>query len=353
MSWATPITWFLHCAVGGGLLLLLTVGLMRLPRQPAQQQRVGEWGLAAALLLAALSAGPAWLPIRIAWPEFAGHLPVNEPQSRVGRDEAMALAYVDFDIPVMPEDDWPALAVADRPAPQASPSDAGLAEPGDIAEVGTWAGPSLEGMALGLLLLYAMMAAGLLARWLVGHAALQYLLWRSRPAPGTIRQVVAELPEADTMRPRLLISERLRSPVSCGILRPTIVLPGSLCQLGPALRWVSGPDSQPGRKDPGLSQGRAALPRRPEADRPARCEHRPRQPWATASGTRSNRSPTCSAAAEGHYSIPVESRRPGRPPAPGGRLERDPVRDGGWRRSRDPEHSDRRETHIQGSSVPR
>src|SRR5947209_6319614 len=58
--------WLLHTAVGGGLLLLAAGVLMARTRPVARRQRLGEWAVAAALLLAALSLGPAWLPVT--WP---------------------------------------------------------------------------------------------------------------------------------------------------------------------------------------------------------------------------------------------------------------------------------------------
>src|SRR5438128_1890254 len=64
-TWATAGGWLLRLAVGGGLLLLLTWVLMRLTRQPARRQRLGEWGLAGALLVAGLSLAPAWIRLSI------------------------------------------------------------------------------------------------------------------------------------------------------------------------------------------------------------------------------------------------------------------------------------------------
>ena len=48
-------TWLLHGTLGGGLLLLLVWGLASRCRQPARKQRLGEWGMAAALVFALLS----------------------------------------------------------------------------------------------------------------------------------------------------------------------------------------------------------------------------------------------------------------------------------------------------------
>jgi hypothetical protein len=44
--------WLVHTAVGGGLLLLAACAWMRWTRSPARRQRLGEWAVLAALLLA-------------------------------------------------------------------------------------------------------------------------------------------------------------------------------------------------------------------------------------------------------------------------------------------------------------
>src|SRR3977135_2130956 len=66
LTWTSAGIWLLHTAVGGGLLLALTCVLMRWTRQPALKQRLGEFGLAAALAVAVLSVAPAWLIVK--WP---------------------------------------------------------------------------------------------------------------------------------------------------------------------------------------------------------------------------------------------------------------------------------------------
>jgi len=63
--------WLLHLAVGGGLLLLVACLLMRWTPQPARRQRLGEWGITAALLVGLLSlVCPSWLVI--AWHRSEG-----------------------------------------------------------------------------------------------------------------------------------------------------------------------------------------------------------------------------------------------------------------------------------------
>jgi hypothetical protein len=60
----------------------------------------------------------------------------------------------------------------------------------------------------------------------------------SRPAPAEVARLFAEM--APQCRARLLVSDRVRVPFSCGLLRPAVVLPAALCRVGPTpqLRWV-------------------------------------------------------------------------------------------------------------------
>src|SRR5215207_1441481 len=55
--------WWVGTAIGGGLVLLAGCGLMRLTRQPAARQRLGEYAVCAALVVAGLRLLPAWLPL--------------------------------------------------------------------------------------------------------------------------------------------------------------------------------------------------------------------------------------------------------------------------------------------------
>ncbi|HEV3260437.1 MAG TPA: hypothetical protein VG013_26515, partial [Gemmataceae bacterium] len=97
-SWAIPGGWLLHSAAGGGLLLLLAWVLVRRTRQPARRQWLGDWGVAAALLAAACSLGPAWFVVSVGLPpeEAAASASVSEPPPPTGtpRHEATRAAEV-------------------------------------------------------------------------------------------------------------------------------------------------------------------------------------------------------------------------------------------------------------------
>jgi hypothetical protein len=203
--------WLLHTAAGGGLILLVTWGLMARTRQPALRQRLGEIGLVAGLALALLNLGPRWL--LISWPP-------TEVRAVERKAEPLVL-------------DPPGSFEVEEPLPigEARAEVSGPAAPGTLErlqEFGPWA-----------LLAYALGAGLLLSRWLLGHVALARLLHVAPPAPP---QVVEIFREAVGRRapPRLLMSACLRAPVSCGVLRPTVVLPVELCVAPDAarLRWV-------------------------------------------------------------------------------------------------------------------
>ena len=59
--WITIGDWVLQTACGGGLVLLIAWAALKLCRQPARRQRLGEWGVVSALLFGGLILGPRWL----------------------------------------------------------------------------------------------------------------------------------------------------------------------------------------------------------------------------------------------------------------------------------------------------
>jgi beta-lactamase regulating signal transducer with metallopeptidase domain len=248
MSGTTATEWLLHTALGGGALLLLTWALMACARSPARRQRLGEVGVAAALVLVGLAAlaglglGPAWVLI-----------PVPDEQAQVQQPSsppavAQAPAPAGPDEPPLVWDDPPAEALP-LPAPEAGPSDVPApAQPPPSAQASapptpapTWPWPTWDRWARALLLAHAVLSAALLLRWLLLRLALAWLLRGAEPAPPELAEQFAELGAARLRRrPRLLLSRRVRVPFSFGLLRPTVVLPCGLAERAPAavLRWV-------------------------------------------------------------------------------------------------------------------
>jgi beta-lactamase regulating signal transducer with metallopeptidase domain len=217
VPWVSIGAWVCHTAAGGGLLLLLAWCLMRGTRQPARQQRLGECGLAAALLLAVLRLGPGWLPVAVPLPEAAA-VPAPVAEANPGPSPEAVVA--------------PPLVLVEGAPP---PVEVNPAPRPTVAAPRSAARPTALLGVVGLL--YALAAGLLAARWLLGHLALWRLLRTAAPAPAPVARLFAEA-AAGRRPPRLLVSRRLRVPVSCGLFRPTVVLPARLCDDPGPLRWV-------------------------------------------------------------------------------------------------------------------
>ena len=230
--------WLLRVAGGGGLLLLVTWLAVRRVRQPARQQRLAESGVAAALLLAVLCVLPSW---------FLVPLPARAP---VPRQESKAVAPTPDKVqpeevaPRADGDEWLAMAPAPAEVRPAAPAPPPAAAPAPKKEEDAAAPAPVfrltpDVLAAGLLGLYLAGAVYFLGRLVWGHVRLASFLRAAGPAPARVRLLYRAMVSSPRL-PRLLVSERLRVPLSCGLLRPAVVLPASLCaaESEDQLRWV-------------------------------------------------------------------------------------------------------------------
>jgi beta-lactamase regulating signal transducer with metallopeptidase domain len=272
MSWdlTSVCLWLLRAAAGGTVVLALASGAVFLARQPARRQHLGEWGIIAALLVAILSLRPAWLPIpldadllasrrgQLAGPAAPSTEAVAEIHLQAIPDEAASLSqtYVEADceihegsqptewlapietllfvdsnrlesgLPTRPDEDHPS---ARSPSPQARDARA-------LVQTGT----SFQTIGRLAFFGYAVFGCLLLIRWVLGHLVLWRLLSASVTPPVTVRRLFRSMTTQASGRPRLLVSGRLCVPLSCGIIRPTVVIPAELCRSDKAakLRWV-------------------------------------------------------------------------------------------------------------------
>jgi len=216
--------WVLATAVGGGAVLSIAGLAMRRAPGPITRQRIGEWGILAALLVAVLKFTPAWWTIpdprpqsvACACPAVAPAPPSEAPSVDLApRDELLA--------------DVPTAYAAPEPEPAAAPP-AAACEP---AAAGSW----FDALLLG----YAGVAGLFSARWLAGQWALAHIVNRARPAPETVQSVFDELATATGQSAtRLLVSERVPVPLCCGLLHPTVLIPRSMALANDptTLRWV-------------------------------------------------------------------------------------------------------------------
>src|SRR5262245_2960238 len=226
--------WWLGTAIGGGLILLAACGVMRLMKQPAARQRVGEWAVLAALLVAVLRLGPTWLSLP--W-ESAAHA------------EALPSDVYDWVAEPRPMDVQPVLPLEKLPLSPA-PADVEVfvgrlrdLPPQPPAGPPPHAAPALDWrpLAAGLTGICLVIAVVLLARWVLGQWALSRLLRQAKPAPFRLRRLFTAMAAATLWPlPGLFQTRRVRMPICFGLRRPAVVLPEALANTADetTLRWV-------------------------------------------------------------------------------------------------------------------
>jgi beta-lactamase regulating signal transducer with metallopeptidase domain len=218
-------------------------------RQPAVQQRLGEWGLFAALAAAVLCVQPAWLILPWNLDIAAGeHMSQSQPPAAPlpgqGFEPPSLPAMDRFSPPSKPETESSPVE-ADAPttsavaaAPSAESGQGQIVPPPQTVtnEIPTLV---LEAALLALVLTYAGGVLWCLARLGLAVYSLGYLARSSAAAPESVAQLLRQI--AGTGRlPRLRVSSCLTTPVSFGLIRATIILPADLCAAPEPLRlgWV-------------------------------------------------------------------------------------------------------------------
>ena len=124
--------WGLGTALSGGLLLLAVAIAVRRTPAPALRQRLGEWGVCAALLVAVLRLGPVWLPLPWHLPAapaapapVASVTPPAPAPERVPEPEEFALVWVERSTHLTPlpyRDLPPHVGLTPRRSPAVTPS---------------------------------------------------------------------------------------------------------------------------------------------------------------------------------------------------------------------------------------
>lgn len=242
--WFAPGDWLLHSAIGGGLLLLVVWLLLRFCGQPARRQVIAQWGVLAALVLAVLSVRQPWLHLPLLQSD-AIRVPAVATQNRHWTANIPVANATDMPIdlalnwtPMTEETEATTLAISDSPpAPPWSHLEGGC--PIQLeTKSSPWIAPS-NWMGVWVAPAYGIVAGLLFGRWLLGYLALARILRRARPASRTITELFAEM-NPDGPMPRLLVTNQVQVPFSCGLWRPTVVLPRGFCRsvARDALRWV-------------------------------------------------------------------------------------------------------------------
>lgn len=248
---ATAGWWWLGTALGGGAVLLLAALLIHRMPTSDSRQRLGEWGVAAALAVAAIRLGPAWLPITI-----RDSTPASAAIPTAG--ELLPPAYPAESARVFRVREHGPIEYTTTPAAEWIPT-AGVNSASNIASgpslpnVGTMVLANASGAQSGLtrwpngywaiqacLITYAAFGGMFLVRWLAGQWALSRLVGRSRCAPDSVQQLFDLMAASLNQPARLCVSDQVRVPVCWGLRRPVVVLPRRLAEATELteLRWV-------------------------------------------------------------------------------------------------------------------
>lgn len=261
MSTDIITVWFVRCALGGGLLLLIVSACMSRTQQPARRQRLGEWGIVAALVLAVLSLGPSWISIHVSL-DMADSTGVDAEM--LSEDPLPPTSLLDLEsilenpIEPKPVEETasfvkPSMRNFDIESVPVQPLNEAPGRPADrLRSKETWKSdvvtllyaqlqsPWIAVWGRRLLVVYCIGVAALLIRLGLGYWVLRRFLQTATPAPWPAQQLFQAMTEGFHPRPRLLVSRNLEVPVSCGLLVPTVVVTSELCQPGAfaKLRWV-------------------------------------------------------------------------------------------------------------------
>lgn len=222
--------WWLGSALGGGAVLLICGLLMRRTTAPAARQRLGEWGIVAAVLVAVLRMAPSWISVPDPWPTAESkceECPIAIAVTPMSDNPQVAWTYRPTDV------------VTDAPTlmanlPQAVPVENPVVE---CRTASNWTIGVLDGLLVG----YGALAAFFLCRWLLGLWGLARILRRARPAPANIQNIFDQMvAETGQRQIRLCVSDRIPVPMCCGLRRPTVVMPAPLIAQADVkiLRWV-------------------------------------------------------------------------------------------------------------------
>jgi beta-lactamase regulating signal transducer with metallopeptidase domain len=199
---------------GGTALLAGGAAAARLQRSPVHRQRLCELAIASTVLWLALASVPMrrWL----------------RPERPTVRPNAAAVVVPELPtLPLVPPPDpapAPREVISVAPRPAAPAFDAAVLRRPPAVSRSPQPDPRPQRLLAGAYLAGA--AAG--AAWLLlGGLLLARVVRKARPAPAELEALLASLCERGR-RPRLLVSATCRRPFSCGVIRPTIVVPESL-----------------------------------------------------------------------------------------------------------------------------
>ena len=250
-------TWGGHAAVAGAVVFALGWAWLRRTGGPERRRALAVWVVRGGLVAAVLCVFPAWLLLPPPhWDEAPAPPPVTAralppeipaaaiPAAAPERWVVVAVPAADLlTVPPPPVADAPGEAVVPPPAeapppPAPKPVRAPTPAASPTHRPSVQEAPPSVGVGPLLLLAYAVGVTVAAVPLALGVVALVRLRRSGRPAPAAVQAVFDEL--AAGSRARLLVSDRVASPLCFGLFRPVVVIPRGLAGTATEaeLRWV-------------------------------------------------------------------------------------------------------------------
>lgn len=255
-SWMLFSEWWLRTALGGGFVLLVAWLCMRRDRQPARQQRIAEAGVATALLLAGLCWLPGWVnipllrtePVALSQqssdsevvseksPDSPGDEFVQVNEHREPADWILAVHNgqpfeIIRDETVQPVHDQSAVGDNSTAARQpANPQAARQVGPvtASTSPVANLVQSSFDWRMTAFAVYFGFVGL-FLARCVLGQVAIWRLKRNAFRPPRHAARLFRRMARGRAPHARLLVSRQVRVPISCGLVRPTVIIPAAFC----------------------------------------------------------------------------------------------------------------------------
>lgn len=242
--WHAAALWTAQSLLAGGAALFVAWLMARRITDPARRLRAMQWSVRTAVLACVLALLPAWWKLPIpTWKEY----------QQAQAEERRLLEFMESEPIIRPSDDMAMVPVeiAEVTMPEARGAIMELAPPEEaeveveqlaqipLLEPDTPQPDMLAEIAPIILVPYWVCLGVVLLQQAVGHIGLWRLRRSATPANERVRLLSEDLADGSPL-PRILVSERVASPVCFGVLKPTILLPKTLAKSATLdqLRWV-------------------------------------------------------------------------------------------------------------------
>lgn len=212
-TWIGGEAWLIRTLGAGGSVLLLGLIFMARLRQPARRQRAAELALLTSLVVAGLAMLPGW------WSPADWFQAEPVPPAAVPTVTPLILSAQLLALPPEPLEPVEADVVVASPRP-IEPLAAGISVDLMPPAQATTLEPGTAFLAA-----YGVIAVGFTACLLLGYFGLHRLSRQSRPASPALERLLDQVLPRGQARPALRLHDRLTSPISFGLWRPTILLP--------------------------------------------------------------------------------------------------------------------------------